>query len=77
MSMLPGCCLQVIINGSRRTQTHMHTYRGWWKDQHQNHMHYIPAGQDFWFQSCGDAHHWGGGQTYQRQEYSWLGTRAA
>ena len=64
-----------MINGSRRTQTYFHTYGGWWKDQHQNHIHLVNAGQDFWFQACGNTHNWGSGNSHQRQEYSWLGTR--
>jgi len=66
---------QVFINGQRKTQTYMHTYHGWWKDQHQDHTHYIPAGQDFWFQTCGGAHGWGSGNSHHRQEFHWVGTR--
>jgi len=67
--------LSVFINGQRKTQTYMHTYHGWWKDQHQDHTHYIPAGQDFWFQTCGGAHGWGNGNSHHRQEFHWVGTR--
>jgi len=67
--------LSVYVNGQRKTMTYMHTYYGWWKDTHQDHTHYIPAGQDFWFQTCGGAHGWGSGNSHHRQEYHWVGTR--
>ena len=57
------------------TQTYMHTWAGWWKDIHQDHTRLIPAGQDFWFQTCGHQHGWAASNTHHRQEYSWVGTR--
>jgi len=69
--------LSVFINGRRITTSYFHTAAGWWKDTHQDHTHYIPANQDFWFQACGGTHGWSGAGYHHRQEYSWQGTRQA